>query len=142
MTSIFDPLWAFALEIYAQPGIEKACLKAQDDHGADVGLMLLLLWLDRMGREPDEQGWRALLATSCKWQTETLKPLRARRRDAKGTSDYETLKQQELAAERQAIAALADSLTGHLSEGSAALLRRYGAEIGIPEALMERLESA
>ncbi|MCJ9427900.1 TIGR02444 family protein [Kordiimonas marina] len=142
MTSLFETVWTFALDIYEKPGVEKAFLEAQDAYGADVTLMLVLLWLDRTGQRPDDQAWRALLATSATWQAETLRPLRTRRRAAKGTPGYDALKQEELAAERHAMTALVDSLRGNLSAGNAALLRRYGAETGIPEALMERLENA
>ena len=37
-------LWDFSLEIYRLPGVAPACLLCQDEAGADVNLILFLLW--------------------------------------------------------------------------------------------------
>ncbi len=44
-----DPLWRFALDLYARAGVAPACLTLQDDAGADVTLVLYLLWCAMTG---------------------------------------------------------------------------------------------
>ncbi len=51
MTS--DPLWTFACAFYGRPGVAAACLALQDEGGADVPLLLYLIWCGRTGRRLD-----------------------------------------------------------------------------------------
>jgi uncharacterized protein (TIGR02444 family) len=44
-----EQLWDFSLRIYGLPGIAPACLRCQDDAGADVNMILLLLWTAKGG---------------------------------------------------------------------------------------------
>ena len=45
-----DALWAFSLQAYARPGAAPACLRCQDEAGADVNIVLFLLWHAARGR--------------------------------------------------------------------------------------------
>ncbi|WP_284733726.1 TIGR02444 family protein, partial [Pseudomonas aeruginosa] len=41
-------VWKFAVDVYARPGVETACLALQEQ-GADVCLLLVAAWLGRRG---------------------------------------------------------------------------------------------
>lgn len=51
-------LWDFAVQLYAQPGVETACLRLQDEHDEDVCLLLCAVWL----------GWRGVICTPARCQ--------------------------------------------------------------------------
>ncbi len=38
------PFWTFSLEFYGLPDVAPACLRCQDEAGADVNLILFVLW--------------------------------------------------------------------------------------------------
>lgn len=40
-----NPAWKFALDLYRQPDVAADCLRLQDEHGLDVSLLLVALWL-------------------------------------------------------------------------------------------------
>ena len=40
-----DEFWQFSLEVYARPQVADLCLVLQDEHGFDVNILLLCLWL-------------------------------------------------------------------------------------------------
>jgi uncharacterized protein (TIGR02444 family) len=105
-----ETFWQYAGDAYGEADVAAACLEAQDRYGADVNLMLFCLWMDARGLRVQGDDWGNLLATSQLWQRETLRPHRDRRRALKGKPGYDTAKQEELALERQAQAALLDSL--------------------------------
>ncbi len=101
-------LWQYACQVYSQDGVEAALLALQDDHGADINLILQALWLANEGRE-----W----AKACipndysKWMAEQVLPLRQMRRSMKiSWSQQEDFRQQvkklELKAEQYALAML------------------------------------
>ena len=39
-----SPFWRFSLRLYRLPGVAEACIKLQEESGADVNLLLFLLW--------------------------------------------------------------------------------------------------
>ncbi|ATJ81099.1 TIGR02444 family protein [Halomonas beimenensis] len=104
-----EPLWDFALALYARPGVEAACLHLQDDAGLEVIELLWRCWLFRHGLAagplPEEVR---------RWQAEVTAPLRRLRRDLKAEAVErasvaalrERIKAAELAAEREALARL------------------------------------
>lgn len=103
------PLWDFALALYAQPGVEAACLRLQEEAGLDVCEVLFHCWLYSYGlvAKPaavaDQREERRL------WQRHVTEVLRGLRRDLKAsaaesesvTALRETIKQAELMAERE-----------------------------------------
>jgi uncharacterized protein (TIGR02444 family) len=115
-----DPLWDFALDFYARPGVEAACLLLQDEAGVDVCELLWRCWLHRhglaLGASPPG------LAAVLRWQQEVTVPLRALRRRLKAQSTHDAgatevrraIKQAELAAERETLLRLQ-----HLAEHTA-----------------------
>jgi uncharacterized protein (TIGR02444 family) len=73
-------LWAFSLRVYADPRVRQACLSLQDQCGADVNLLLLILWLASEGNTLTAEGLSTLGAVSVAWQCPILEPLRRLRR--------------------------------------------------------------
>lgn len=150
-----DIFWHFAVEIYGRPGVKESCLQAQDNHGADINLMLLYLWCDCHDVDLSKDTVAALENTSHLWQTEILGPLRAIRRSMKGDSAYQGFLTQELETERRAQRALVACLSGALSgawlsgqDGSEATtdtgdrqLNAYALRHGIPTQLLSPLLS-
>ncbi|MES2819094.1 MAG: TIGR02444 family protein [Pseudomonadota bacterium] len=68
-------LWRFAQTLYAQPGVEDACLRLQAG-GADVCLLLCGAWLERRDAGCDAQRLALLQALAAPWQAEVVAPLR------------------------------------------------------------------
>ncbi|MBN9498051.1 MAG: TIGR02444 family protein [Alphaproteobacteria bacterium] len=102
-------LWAFCLTLYARPGVAPACLALQDRHGADIPLLLAVLWHGLRGYGPAPLGkWRLL---SKAWQRDAVVPLRDLRRAMKGREGWEEIregiKRLELAAEKAQLDSLA-----------------------------------
>lgn len=99
-----NPLWQYALELYARPGVREAALALQEA-GASINRLLLACYLATQGLELDA----ALLAGPAQdWQREITHPLRALRyrvREHKLTraeldACYQRLREAELAAEQ------------------------------------------
>ncbi|MFJ1338665.1 TIGR02444 family protein [Pseudomonas caricapapayae] len=100
-------LWNFALNLYARPGVETACLQWQDQ-GGDVCLLLCAAWLNTRGVAPSEQRVKALHDLAQGWQAQVIVPLRSLRQqwrkaaaeDSQLASLREQVKGLELKAER------------------------------------------
>lgn len=92
------------------PDTAAACLRCQDEAGADVTVLLYLLWRAADGWLLDGTSIAAADAAVSEWRTEVVQPLRAVRRALKPTSEAALRSQvaaAELAAERIALARLA-----------------------------------
>ncbi|MBC3269210.1 TIGR02444 family protein [Pseudomonas sp. SWRI81] len=106
-------LWSFALNVYARPGVENACLQLQTA-GANVCLLLCGLWLEHRGVACDEQRVRQLQALTEPWDRDVVQPLRAVRlqwkaaalEDALLQGMREQIKSLELEAERALLSRL------------------------------------
>ncbi|GAC1327146.1 MAG: TIGR02444 family protein [Beijerinckiaceae bacterium] len=101
-----NPLWNFSLEFYGRPEVARACLDLQDEAGADVNILLYLLWCAATGRPLDRariQEADALVAT---WRQTVIEPLRKIRRGMKNESlpgdAAETCRERVKAAELEA----------------------------------------
>jgi uncharacterized protein (TIGR02444 family) len=113
--------WAFALAIYARPGVAEACLALQNEAGVDVMMLLMVAFAavrHRILLTPDEI---KVLDQSCRpWREQIVWPLRAIRSGLKTgprpapsseTEQFRSkIKAVELAAERLENRCLADSL--------------------------------
>ena len=101
------PFWRFSLAFYGQPGVPALLLPLQDQHGADVNLVLFGLWRAVQGRALSQQEFAALDATIADWRTNIVRPARALRREIKARQDgsagtaalYEQAKRLELQGE-------------------------------------------
>ncbi|QRY80823.1 TIGR02444 family protein [Pseudomonas sp. PDNC002] len=102
-----DDVWSYALELYARPGVEAACLSLQEG-GADVCLLLAAAWLGSAGTAFSEPRMNALENVARDWHKDVVVPLRSLRvswRDAAGrdvdlAALRERLKRLELEAEQ------------------------------------------
>lgn len=108
-----NPLWQYACQIYAKPGVERALLELQDSHGADINVILQSLWLASQGH-----AWSPTHVSNMYtvWMSEQIQPLRLMRRKmkdewvAKHGQEFEGFRQQvktlELQAEQYGLAML------------------------------------
>ena len=112
-------LWNYAVALYAQPGVQAACLELQDEHGLDVNLLLFSAWSAAQGPGLlDIAAIRDCESRVAACRTELIEPLRQLRRACRAgtaglTSDQlgslgEQLLAAELAAERAELELLAD----------------------------------
>lgn len=101
-------LWSFALNTYARPGVEEACLRLQRE-GFNVCLLLCAAWLGQRGVAWEAPRAQALYGLAQPWHDDVVAPLRRLRtqwREAARTDPaLNTLREQvkalELDAERQ-----------------------------------------
>lgn len=118
-------LWDWAVRVYAEPGVEEACLTLQDRHAQNSGLLLWAAWAAAAGRVPDADAIEAACDTARAWETAAIAPLRAVRRTLKAPVPdmddgarlglRDEVKAAELSAERRLLAeleALAPAVTG------------------------------
>ncbi|WP_323813735.1 TIGR02444 family protein [Cellvibrio sp. NN19] len=103
-------LWNFSLDVYARAGVADACLRLQDEHGANVNLLLWCAWLGAKGYSLEQEQLLQAQRVIASWDENYVKPLRALRRkmksefgvgDANIESVRNSIKQAELHAERQ-----------------------------------------
>jgi uncharacterized protein (TIGR02444 family) len=112
-------LWTFALRLYAQPGVEQACLRLQAG-GADVCLLLCACWLGQRGTAFSAARADSLKALCEPWQEQVVKPLRSLRQawrtqaqaDPTLAGLRERVKAIELDAERELLARLEQVAAG------------------------------
>lgn len=128
--------WTFSLAVYGGPGVPPACLRLQDEHGADVNVVLCALWLGTLGRALEPADALALGTAVAPWCEEVVQPLRRVRRWLKEPAETfagaateklrERLKAVELESERlqqEALAAFVQTRTpGKPATASPALL--------------------
>ncbi|RYY73732.1 MAG: TIGR02444 family protein [Gammaproteobacteria bacterium] len=105
-------LWNFALGFYARQGVAETCLLLQDQHNANVCLLIGLHWLDTQRRTLAPEDWSDLVERTGHWTREIIEPLRKLRRTLKQELDdfemddlqdqiRQTIKQAELLAEKK-----------------------------------------
>lgn len=87
-------LWQFMLNTYAKAGVKEQCLRAQNEYGLDVLLLLMDVWLKKENLAwPKQSELQAYLA----WRKQMIVPLRALRMSL--AKDEEPLRSQLLTAE-------------------------------------------
>ncbi len=103
-------LWDFSLACYAHAGVADACLRLQDEQGANVNLLLWSVWLEQRGLVLDAARLHSAQARIQRWDEYYVLPLRQLRRRMKtefGVADAGIelvrthIKQAELLAEKQ-----------------------------------------
>ena len=90
--------WQHTLQHYAKPGVADACLALQDNYQVNVNLLLFYHWCITVN-QPISPVLRNALDEAVATTDPAIQNHRIRRREAKGSSDYEALKQQELKLE-------------------------------------------
>ncbi len=78
-----NEFWDFSLAFYGDSAVQEACLDIQDNHGADVNLMLFCLYQASVGHCLADDTVRHLDAQVAAWRGEVVQPLRAIRRHLK-----------------------------------------------------------
>jgi uncharacterized protein (TIGR02444 family) len=136
-SSASSPFWRFSLQFYRQPGVADACIALQEEAGADVNLLLFLLWHGAQRRALSADEVVGLEARVAAWRERAVVPLRAIRRalkspqallDAGAAEAFRTrIKAIELEAERlqqEAMYGLVrDALLGQVAPSVAAAAR-------------------
>jgi len=122
-----DEFWQFSLEAYARPQVADLCLVLQDEHGFDVNILLLCLWLAQgEGRALSQFEIGDLLGGVAALNENMVWPVRGARRWAKSWLQrapdpqaaaardmlYASLKAVELQLERQCQTELVGCLAG------------------------------
>lgn len=90
-----SPFWEFSLRFYACEGVAQACLQLQDEGGADVNVLLYLLFLAEQRLLAGRRDVEILDACVALWREQTVRPLREMRRRLKQQSDIASAAQQE-----------------------------------------------
>lgn len=121
-----NSLWDFAVGIYQHEPIKSACLQLQDTMGADVCLLLTVVWLGKNGRQLTLAEIALLVSTVELWQQKMTLPLRRLRKEVRQLIDsepslnakpvYQQIKAAELEAERvslQQLQAFTDTQRWH-----------------------------
>lgn len=101
------PFWRFSLALYGWPGVPALLLPLQDQHDADVNLVLFGLWRATQQRALSQQEFAAIDEAIADWRTDVVQPARGLRRAIKARQDdsaamamlYEQAKRLELQGE-------------------------------------------
>lgn len=72
--------WQFSLALYGRPEIAQECLDLQDQWGANVNLLLWLVWCEQRGRRVDAPTLMRAEAAIDEWNNTIVGPLRHLRR--------------------------------------------------------------
>src|SRR5437868_605100 len=83
-----SPFWRFSLRFYTRTHVAPACLLLQDEAGADVNLLLFLLFLADQKRSISAEEIVRLDEAVAQWRETVVKPLRALRRGLKQGVDF------------------------------------------------------
>jgi uncharacterized protein (TIGR02444 family) len=129
-----EAFWAWSLAKY--PAVESLALRLQDEHGADVNLLLFCAFAGRVAPEALEAAERAAEP----WRREVVEPLRRARRAARGTPLHAALKSAELEAERLAQLRIFEAAGG--TPGPVDAVPLYLDRLAIPEPLRTMAISA
>ena len=78
--------WDFSLRFYARPGVAAACLDLQDEAGADVNVVLYLLFLASQGRQLAKTEVTEIDNLVAVWREQVVRPLRSARRHLKNAA--------------------------------------------------------
>ncbi|PWQ98902.1 TIGR02444 family protein [Leucothrix arctica] len=106
-----ESLWQFSLTLYAAPEVQQACLDLQDNHGADVNLVLFLLYQGSLGRQLAQETIQTIVQETCSFRERVIQPIRALRKSLKSKkyslehgedSLYQQMLSLELSAEKLA----------------------------------------
>lgn len=134
--SASQPLWDFAVAVYARPGVRELCLRLQDEHGLDVDVLLAAAWAAHQGLRLDAAAAGALDEAARPVRERFTLPIRELRR---GAAHDPELKQHllaaELRAERLAIQALYAALPRASAPGASVAENLAACAPGNPLAL-------
>ena len=105
-----NPIWEFSLAHYARPGVAQACLRAQDELGLDVNILLYAAWLASRDQPLPAAHLAGLEQATVHWRREVVAPLRALRRQWRSVPGAGPLRERLKALELDAEKALQDAI--------------------------------
>lgn len=100
--------WTFSLSFYAEPAVKKACLELQERFGADVNLVLFMLYQAGLGRQLNALEIKRIDQTVYPWRSGVIQQIRSARNNLKQPNEHLTtdevreFKSQLMATELQA----------------------------------------
>ncbi|MDX1506377.1 MAG: TIGR02444 family protein [Spongiibacter sp.] len=119
MADTQNPLWQYALQVYARDQVKEACLSLQDEAGVDVILLLAAAYLGHCGRRLSEVELQQLTAAGAVPRESCVAVLRQLRRQVAeevGSAGqqrcYNALKEAELAAEHWQVELITAEIAG------------------------------
>ena len=74
-----DSFWDFAAGTYRKPGVARACLSLQEQHGVDVNVLLYCCWYGYTRGTMDGPAMERILSFAEPWAENVVRPLRAAR---------------------------------------------------------------
>ena len=105
-TASSPSLWAFACALYAQPGVESACITLQERHQRNVNLVLYCCWLGANSHVLTVPAALQVASFIPQWSAKWVVPLRQLRQQMKTappegdmTQDWQVLREQLLQLE-------------------------------------------
>jgi uncharacterized protein (TIGR02444 family) len=109
---IQNPLWVFALKVYAKPLVEKQLLELQATFGLSINRILFAGWLATQNKAYQPEALE--MSSAAQWQVKVTHPLRALRYQVRSEcaenaalqAFYKAMRQAELLAEQVEIAYL------------------------------------
>ena len=81
------PLWLFSLKFYSYQGFRESLLAFQDFSGANVNIVLYLLWLASHRRAISLNEVEKIISSTKSWNEEIVQPLRRIRQNLKKNVD-------------------------------------------------------
>ncbi|MCC4265469.1 TIGR02444 family protein [Oceanimonas baumannii] len=136
-----DTLWQFSEQHYGRPGVAAACLSLQDEHGANVNLLLLLLLLEEQGLTLDITPFLPVLEHR-RGLFQHWRALRRRLKPGLDADDYAQLLQHELELERWQQQELLAVLASHTPEPGCGALLTYLNLLQVTDAHLWQLKLA
>jgi len=130
-----SPFWRFSLRFYSRAKIAAACLALQDEAGADVNLLLFLLFLAEHKRQVTKDDILRLDRAVQAWRDRVVKPLRELRRALKeGIGDIPITASETFRGQIKRLELESEQIEQHVLE------RLNASEIGAPAT--SRIEAA
>ena len=100
-----NPIWEYSLAAYGRPDVAQACLRAQDELGVDVNILLYASWLASTDQRLNFSHLEGLDQAVRDWRERVVSPLRGLRRELRDYAEAESVrdavKSLELQAEQQ-----------------------------------------
>ncbi len=74
-----ESFWDFSVRTYRSTGVPAACLSLQNEHSADVNMVLYCCWIGRYIGRFDDELFTTASKFSARWAAHVVEPLRSAR---------------------------------------------------------------
>ena len=108
MAELQNSFWEFSLSFYASTEVQKTCLNLQETLGADVNIVLFMLFNAKQGKQLSEVAIRTINHAVTAWRENIIQPIRSARKNLKhakhslSNAQQDQFKTQLMATELQA----------------------------------------